>query len=89
MITIFNRKELLITDDMKKQSEVRTTLQNHNIKYDVKIKNLLSPSIFSRSGRTYIGSRGVDLTKSYEYKIYVKKSDYEEAVVLLNEKSIR
>lgn len=74
---------------MKKQSEVRTTLQNHNIKYDVKINNLLSPSIFSRSGRTYIGSRGVDLTKSYEYKIYVKKSDYEEAVVLLNEKSIR
>ena len=61
---------------MKKQSEVRTTLQNHNIKYDVKIKNLLSPSIFSRSGRTYIGSRGVDLTKSYEYKIYVKKSDW-------------
>lgn len=89
MITIFNRKELLITYDMKKQSEVRTTLQNHNIKYDVKINNLLSPSIFSRSGRTYIGSRGVDLTKSYEYKIYVKKSDYEEAVVLLNEKSIR
>ena len=74
---------------MKKQSEVRTTLQNHNIKYDVKINNLLSPSIFSRSGRTYIGSRGVDLTKSYEYKIYVKKSDYEEAVVLLNENSIR
>ena len=89
MITIFNRKELLITYDMKKQSEVRTTLQNHNIKYDVKINNLLSPSIFSRSGRTYIGSRGVDLTKSYEYKIYVKKSDYEEAVVLLNGKSIR
>ena len=89
MITIFNRKELLITYDMKKQSEVRTTLQNHNIKYDVKINNLLSPSIFSRSGRTYIGSRGVDLTKSYEHKIYVKKSDYEEAVVLLNEKSIR
>ena len=89
MITIFNRKELLITYDMKKQSEVRTTLQNHNIKYDVKVKNLLSPSIFSRSGRTYIGSRGVDLTKSYEYKIYVKKSDYKKAMILLNEKSIR
>ena len=74
---------------MKKQSEVRTTLQNHNIKYDVKINNLLSPSIFSRSGRTYIGSRGVDLTKSYEYKIYVKKSDYKKAMILLNKKSIR
>lgn len=36
------------------------------------------------------GSHGVDLTKSYEYKIYVKKPDYKEAMVLLNGiKSIR
>ena len=84
MITIFNRKELLITYDSKEQSEVRTILQNHKIKYYVKVKNLLSPSIFSNSGRTYVGSRGTDLTKSYEYKIYVKESDYEEAIVLIN-----
>ena len=86
MITIFNRKELLLTYDMKEQSEVRTILRNHKIKYDVKVKNLLSPSPFSTSGRTHIGSHGVDLTKSYEYKIYVKKSDYDEAMVLLNGK---
>lgn len=89
MITIFNRKELLITYDSKEQSEVRTILQDYKIKYDVKVKNLLSPSIFSTSGRTYVGSRDTDLTKSYEYKIYVKKSDYEEAIALLNKKSIR
>ena len=89
MITIFNRKELLITYDMKEQNEVRTILRDHHIKYDVKVKNLLSPSPFSTSGRTYIGSRGVDLKKSYEYKIYVKKSDYEEAMGLLNRKAIR
>ena len=89
MINIFNRKELLITYDSKEQSEVRTILRDHKIKYNVNVKNLLSPSIFSTSGRTYVGSRDTDLTKSYEYKIYVKKSDYEEAVVLLNEKSIR
>lgn len=89
MITIFNRKELLITYDMKEQSEVRTILRDHKIKYNVKVKNLLSPSIFSTSGRTYTGSRGIDLTKSYKYKIYVKKADYEEAIVLLNGKSIR
>ena len=41
MITIFNRKELLIT------------------------------------------SLGIDLKKSYEYKIYVKKSDYERAISLV------
>ncbi len=89
MITIFNRKELLLTYDMKKQNEVRTILKDHKIKYDVRVKNLLSPSPFSTSGRTYVGSRGVDSTKSYEYKIYVKKSDYKKAMILLNEKSIR
>ncbi len=89
MITIFNRKELLFTYDMKEQSEVRTILRDYKIKYDVKVKNLLSPSPFNTSGRTHIGSYGIDLTKSYEYKIYVKKSDYDEAMVLLNGKSIR
>ena len=88
MITIFNRKELLITYDSKEQSEVRTILRDHKIKYNVKVKNLLSPSIFSTSGRTYVGSRGTDLAKSYEYKIYVKKSDYEEAIALLKGKGI-
>ena len=89
MINIFNRKELLITYDSKEQSEVRTILRDHKIKYNVNVNNLLSPSIFSTSGRTYVGSRDTDLTKSYEYKIYVKKSDYEEAIALLNKKSIR
>ena len=84
MITIFNRKELLLTYDMKEQSEVRTILRDHKIKYDVKVKNLLSSSPFNTSGRTYVGSHDVDLTKSYEYKIYVKKTDYKEAMVLLN-----
>ena len=89
MITIFNRKEVLITYDSKEQGEVRTILRNRKIKYNVKVKNLLSPSIFSTSGRTYVGSRGTDLAKSYEYKIYVNRSDYEEAKGLLKGKSIR
>ena len=44
MISIFNRKELLITYDMKKQSEVRTILKNNEIEYKVKVKNILSPT---------------------------------------------
>ena len=83
MISIFNRKELLITYDMKKQSDVRTILQNHKIEYNVKVKNLLSPSPLSTNGRTRIGSQGIDITKSYEYKIYVKKADYERAVKII------
>lgn len=33
MISIFNRKELLITYDMKIQSDVRTVLKNHEIRF--------------------------------------------------------
>ena len=51
MITIFNRKELIITYDMQKQSEVRTLLQNNGIKYDVKVLNLRSPSPLSAGSR--------------------------------------
>ena len=83
MITIFNRKELLITYDMKKQGEVRTLLQAHKIKYDVKVKNLLSSSPMHAGARTHTGSHGIDLMKSYEYKIYVKKADYEKAKKLI------
>ena len=83
MITLFNRKELLITYDMKLQSEVRTILRDHKIKYDVKVKNLLSPSPMHVGTRAHAGSLGMDLTKSYEYKIYVRKADYESALELI------
>lgn len=84
MITIFNRKELLITYDMKLQSEVRTILQNNKIEYTVKVKNLLSPSPAGGKSRAHTGSFGVDLSKAYEYKIYVKQTDYEKASSLIN-----
>ena len=80
MITIFNRKELLITYDIKKQIDICIILQDHKIEYDLKVKNLLSPSALSTSGRTHMGSHGMDSSKSNEYKIYVKKVDYERAI---------
>ena len=84
MITLFNRKELLITYDMKKQSDVRTILQNHKIEYSVKVKNLLSPTPLSSGSRGHMATPGIDLNKAYEYKIYVKKEDYEKAIDLVN-----
>ncbi|MEE1015573.1 MAG: hypothetical protein U0M69_06075 [Lachnospiraceae bacterium] len=86
MITIFNRKELLITYDMQKQSEVRTLLQNHRIKYDIKVFNRKSASPLSAGMRAHTGTFGEDLSKAYEYKIYVKKEDYERACALMNGK---
>ena len=83
MITIFNRKELTLTYDAARQSAIRDLLRNHSIEYHVKVVNLLSPSLFS-SPRARTGTFGVDLTKTYEYKIYVRKPDYEKARHLLN-----
>ena len=69
MISIFNRKELLITYDMKIQSDVRTVLKNHEIEYKVKVKNILSPTPLRSGSRAHMGSAGIDLSKAYEYKI--------------------
>ena len=80
MITIFNRKELFLTYDMKKQSEIRTILQNHKIDYHVNVKNVYSRSPLGGAPRGRTETPGVDLNKSYEYKIYVRKEDYERAV---------
>lgn len=84
MITIFNRRELLITYDTQKQSQVRTLLSNHGIEYDVKVRNITSHSPMSAGLRTRTGTFGVNLASSYEYKIYVKKAEYERAQALMN-----
>lgn len=60
MISIFNRKEFVITYDMKKQSEIRTVLKNNEIEYKVKVKNILkSNTIKFRKQSTY-GAAGID-----------------------------
>ena len=40
MITVFNRKELLITMDMNKQAEVRDILSANKIPYVIKTTDL-------------------------------------------------
>ncbi len=77
MLTIFNRKELLITMDMEVQAEVRATLAQNGIEYMVKTKNMEG----SR-GRT--GSFGINQAYVREYKIYVHKKDYDKACMLIH-----
>lgn len=83
MITLFNRKELIATFDMKKQGQVRALLQTNGIDYQVKVINRGSPSPFAAGTRARTGSFGQSMALSYEYKIYVKKADYERALSLL------
>lgn len=39
MITVFTRKELLVTSDMKRQANVRDILASNGIDYTVKVTN--------------------------------------------------
>ena len=79
MITIFNRKELLITMDQNRQADVRNKLSANNIPYVIKTTNLQSSQI-AGSNRGRLGTLGVDQNYSYEYKIYVHKKDYDKAL---------
>ena len=82
MITIFNRKELLVTFDMKRQSDIRDTLAANGIEYTIKVTNRQSAAVIG-SGRARTGSFGMKSKLSYEYKFYVHKKDYDNAVRLI------
>lgn len=83
MITILNRKELLVTMDMKKQAAVIDALSANNISYIIKTTNITNSQAVG-SHRGYQGSYGVNQDYAYEYKIYVHKNDYDKAVGLIS-----
>ena len=71
MIHLFNRKELLLTSSMERQARVRDVLAANGIPYRVK-----TSSNISRSRGVMPGMR---MDMLYQYRIYVKKDDYEKA----------
>lgn len=76
MITIFNRRELMITTSMEAQAKAREALAAGGIEYSVSVTNLLAPH---GSARDRAGSFGYSAEAVYEYKIYVHKRDYDRA----------
>ncbi|MBP8639600.1 MAG: hypothetical protein KBI01_01680 [Oscillospiraceae bacterium] len=81
MITIFNRKEVLCTFSMKSQSDARNILAANNIDYTVNTTGNTMRNI--GSGAIAIDRFQENSNLSCEYKIYVKKKDYDEALALL------
>ena len=82
MITIFNRKELLVTFDIQRQAKVRDILAANGIKYTVDVTNRQNAAALG-SSRSRVGSYGMNSSLAYEYKIYVHKSEYENALRLI------
>lgn len=80
-VNLFNRKELTVTNDLKRQAEIRELLSDNFIDYDLKVTNVGSASFMGPSrGR---GVPGINQQTQYEYKFYVHKEDYEKAYYLL------
>ena len=78
MISIFTRKELLVTFDMKRQNEVCDILSANGVKCAVQVSTRLHDSSRARSG-----SYGMNTDSFYEYKIYVHKNNYDYAMSLI------
>ena len=82
MITVFNRKELLLTTDATLCARAREILAANAIKYRVKVTGLQSASLFG-TRRATTGSFGTNQNYSYEYRIYVLKKDFDNAARLI------
>ena len=67
MITIFNRKQLIITYDITVQAKIRSILSVNNVDYTI---------------NPIMGLYG---SRQAEYKIYVRKKDYEQACYLIKD----
>lgn len=80
MITIWNRKELLCTFDMKKQAEVRDILWKFDISYEVRVSDRAD---FFAGGRMAADGSDCNIDHQTEYLIYVKKEDYDRAMFLV------
>ena len=78
MIHLFNRRELLTTSSMERQTSIRDILAANGIDYRVRIKS--NTGGVSRS-RTVLPGTKMDCM--YQYYIYVKKDDYEKAQHLI------
>lgn len=72
MITIFNRKELISTYDIDEQARIRSILAHQGIEYTVRTVDINKDNHFNHQNQ-------------YEYIIYVKKDDLDDAIYFVNE----
>ena len=79
MITIFNRRELTVTNSMEKQAQLREKLAAGGIDYKIKTVNRRSASPFGSGSRSRTGSYGENQALAYEYIFYVNKEDLAKA----------
>ena len=81
MIHIFNRKELLITYDLRQVNNLREILRANRIDYLVKTSY---PRQASAMGARRAGTASLGPVRQQErFTVYVHKADYDRAMYLL------
>lgn len=84
MITLFNRRELTVTQSMRRQGEIRTLLASNGIEYRLKTRG--QDDSFTRSDiRARTGSAGINPEYQYIYTFYVHQNDYEKALHIIGQ----
>lgn len=81
MITVFNRRELTVTHNMRRQGEL---LAQNGIDYRLKTRGQ-DDSLTRANVRARTGSAGVNPDYQYLYTFYVHKKDYENARHIIGE----
>lgn len=76
MITILNRREIAVTFSISEKERITGLLSANEIPYMIRVSG--------RSGgfggsRSRFGTMGQNMNLDYEYRIYVKKEDYQRA----------
>ena len=82
-MNLFNRKELLVTYDLNRLNQLRDALSCAGIDYQIRTKDLTSPTPFSGGSRGRTGSFGINTSACVEYKLYVKKEAFDSARTFL------
>ena len=83
MITIFNRKELLMSYDLRQVNNLREILRANRIDYHVKASYPRQASAIG-AGRARTASFGT-ARQQERYTVYVHKTDWDRAMYLLRE----
>ena len=83
MITVFNRRSLYFGNDINEVNFIREILEINSVKYYYKVKNRMNDFGNRGSVRSSVGSLGNDITKMYEYEIFVHKNDFQRAEKLI------
>lgn len=83
MVTVFNRQLLISTYATEEQARIRDMLRAAAIPYLVRTSD--ATLRFSEPDRrgSVLSARNSSLSTSCEYRIYVKRKDYEAAAALI------